>query len=115
MMTFFLMTLVLLFSLALGCEQLAQSQVDDEVAIQTPPDTPEAPKEAVESGTRPSTPKPAATPVPANTPLSVMTPLAVLPSYTPEPTATAGPRPTVTPASSERNTSLGASIGLCVI
>ena len=96
----FLVALVLLVGLALGCEQLQESEGVADATL-TPPSAPEKPKGAVESGEKPSTPKPAATPAPASTPLSVMTPLAVLPSYTPEPTATTSPRPTSTPVSSE--------------
>ena len=88
--------LVVLFSLALGCEQLAR--VQDE---KSPTATPGQPKEADGSGAMPSTPGPTATPEPTNTPSSVMTPLAVLPMYTPEPTATAVPRPAATAVSSE--------------
>ena len=90
--------LVLLVSLPLGCEELAQIQ-DEDTPVSTPmsPAAPELPKEAGEYGATPSTPRPADTPAPADTPMSATTPLAVLPSYTPEPTATVAPRPTAMP------------------
>ena len=101
MKIFFLAILLVLVTLPLACEELAQVQ-DEEAPTETPmpPATPEQPTEAGESGARPSTPRPAATPEPANTPMPAGTPLAVLPSYTPEPTATAAPRPTAIPTDS---------------
>ena len=106
MMRNFLVALVLVLILAVGCDQMEQlQQIQDKettaTATLTQPATPEKPQVAVESGIKPNTPEPAAPPAPANTPLSVITPLAVLPSYTPEPTATAIPRLTPTPVSSE--------------
>ena len=99
--TFMMVMAVVMTSLFLACDELAQVQ-DESPPAATPmlPATPEQPREAEDSDTRPSTPRPAPTPAPANTPLSVMTPLAVLPSYTPEPTATAAPRPTAAPIDS---------------
>ena len=51
--------LVLLVSLPLGCEELAQIQNEDTpVSTLMPPATPELPKEAGESGAKAQYPKP---------------------------------------------------------
>ena len=93
---------VVFISQLLACDELARVQ-DESAPVATPmlPAIPEQPREAEESGAKPSTPKPASTPAPANAPLSVVTPFAVLPSYTPQPTATRSPASTATPISPE--------------